>query len=308
LNDAFSSVSSYIREINEMLAHMANGDLRNTITREYIGQFASIKDSINIITSVLSDTMNEIMAASVQVLQCSEHLSESSSTLSHGASEQSVAVDELSETFGIISERTQSNADYTERAMQFTAESKNNAALGNNEMQKLLVAMDGIISSSTKINSIIKTIEDIAFQTNLLALNASVEAARAGEHGKGFSVVAEEVRNLAARSGNAAKETSELIQESINCVNDGFQRANDTAASLGKIVTNVDDVSDAIKNINDSSAGQIKAIEQVGNGLSQISNVVRENTASSEESAASAEELSCQAKMLEQRIAFFRTK
>jgi methyl-accepting chemotaxis protein len=307
-NTTAETIQSYIGEITDVLDAMAGGDLTREIGREYVGQFARIKAALNQINASLSGTMTEISGASDQVLTGARAISTSSMSLAQGATEQASSVEELNAMVSEIQTQTTENTDNSQQASKMADASKRNAEAGNIEMKELLQAMEGITQSSTKISNIIKTIEDIASQTNLLALNAAVEAARAGEHGKGFTVVAGEVRSLAEKSRQAAQETNNLIQESIQRVSDGTKRANDTAGSLEKIVKNVSDVSEVISRISSASLRQQEAITSVGDGLGQISQVVQSNSATSEESAAAAQELNGQSETLKQMISFFKTR
>ncbi|GHU50393.1 hypothetical protein AGMMS49975_01330 [Clostridia bacterium] len=308
LNDMAVSTDSYIDELNKVLSALSGGDLTQAITREYKGQFQTIRSSINNISETLSKTLGEISSASEQLLAGAKQISESSMQLATGATEQASSVEELNASVDIINSQTQGNAENAQNAAGISDKSTVNAQNGNAEMNKLLASMDGIRESSHNISKIIKVIEDIAFQTNLLALNASVEAARAGEHGKGFAVVADEVRNLAAKSQSAANETTGIIEDSIQKVNDGTVLANATAESLGLIVTNATEVSSIIGNISVSSREQAEAVAQVSIGLGKISEVVSSNSSTSEESAAAAEQLNSQAEMLRQLVSYFKFK
>jgi len=308
VNNTGEFVDSYIEEVSEILGHITKGDLTRSITREYKGDFTSIKTSINNITQTLRDTIKNIMSASDQVSSGSSLISQSAITLAQGASEQTVSIQELTDNINEINNQTHKNSQNAQQATALANTSKNNAETGNTEMSALLTAIDGIKSSSDQIGKIIKTIEDIAFQTNLLALNASIEAAHAGDHGRGFAVVAEEVRNLANKSNAAAKETSNLIAESIARVTEGTDRANDTAASLSEIVKNVDEVADVINKIHEASEQQTASINNISTGIRQITQVVQSNSATSQESAASSEELNSQADTLKELIGFFRIR
>ncbi len=306
LNFTVSTINSYIVEINKTLSDVASGDMTKKIGREYVGQFASIKDSINTISSSLNKTLSEITLAAEHVLSGARQISSSAMSLAEGATEQASAVQELTASVELINAQTQVNASSAGSANELSLKSTEYAKNGNVEMKEMLTSMQGIKDASNNISKIIKVIEDIAFQTNLLALNAAVEAARAGAHGKGFAVVAEEVRNLAARSQTAAKETTELIEDSINKVNDGTKIAQVTASSLELIVENASSVSAIITQISNASQEQAEAVSQVSIGLSQISQVIQTNSSTSEESASASEELNSQAEMLKEMVSFFK--
>ncbi|MDU5949175.1 MAG: methyl-accepting chemotaxis protein, partial [Paenibacillus macerans] len=203
---------------------------------------------------------------------------------------------------------TKLNAQNANEANKLAADSKNSALQGNEQMKDMLAAMREINDASSNISKIIKVIDEIAFQTNILALNAAVEAARAGQHGKGFAVVAEEVRNLAARSANAAKETTDMIEGSIDKVQEGTRIADQTAAALQSIVGDIEKVANLVGDIAMASTEQAAAITQINQGISQVSQVIQTNSATSEESAAASEELSSQAALLKQQVAQFKLK
>ncbi len=306
LQKMINSTSSYINEITESLEAIANGDLSRSISREYIGQFNSIKMSINGITEKLTRTIQEIKNSAGNVLTGARQISETSMHLATGTSNQASAVVELNASISEINRQSQENAEKTKEANSLSQKSIQGAKEGNAEMQSMLKSMEEIKEASKNISNIIRVIDDIAFQTNILSLNAAVEAARAGTYGKGFAVVAEEVRTLASRSSEAAKQTSELIENAIEKVTEGTDVAAVTAKSLETIVTDINAVSEIINSIYEASASQRESIAQVTVGINQINEVVQSNSSTSEEAAAAAQELSSQSELLSEVVSKFK--
>jgi methyl-accepting chemotaxis protein len=285
---------------------LADGDLTVEIN------ISSDKDVLGQSLSNLVDSLNEvvvsIMNSAEQVASGADLVSNSSMALSQGATEQASSVEQLTASLQEIGSKTTLSASNAQSANELARLAKKDAEEGNEQMKDMLSAMEAINVSSSSISKIIKVIDDIAFQTNILALNAAVEAARAGQHGRGFAVVAEEVRNLAAKSANAAKETTDMIEGSIKKVEAGTKIATETANALVKIVSEVAKAADLVENIAIASTEQASAIEQINQGILMISQVVQNNAATSEESAAASEELSSQAEQLKETISMFKVK
>ena len=312
LSDSMRQMSSKTKElINDsvhVLNEVASGNFDVSTEMEYIGVFKDIEKSINKITYDLSETMSQINVASEEVGAASDQVASGSQMLSQGATEQASAIQELSATIMEVSDKIKGTAENAQEANELTLESGRQVKDGNEQMKQMVKAMEEISFTSNEISRIIKTIDDIAFQTNILALNAAVEAARAGSAGKGFAVVADEVRNLAAKSAEAAKNTSTLIVNSIEAVDKGTEIVDNTAKSLEKIIDATKQTTVVVEAIAKASEEQASAINQITLGIEQISEVVQTNSATSEESAAASEELSGQAQMLKALIENFNLK
>ncbi|WP_373482448.1 methyl-accepting chemotaxis protein [Acetobacterium sp.] len=308
MNKTIAFLKQYVQEISETLEKVSNGNFNQEITTEYLGDFVNIKYAINDITAHLSEILTEIGNSANQVEAGSRQISDGGQALAQGTTEQASAIQQLSASIDEVAEETKKNAQNANQANERTLEVRATAEAGNKQMGDMVNAMEEINESSNNISKIIKVIDDIAFQTNILALNAAVEAARAGQHGKGFAVVAEEVRTLAARSAEAARETTGLIEGSIDKVEIGTKIANDTADSLEGILKSVAKVTDLVSNIAMASNDQATSIGQITQGIEQVSQVVQTNSATAEESAAASEELSGQAELLKNMVSEFKLK
>ena len=307
-DSTFKRLRDYIGEISNMLEDIAGGDLTGQITQVYVGDFASIRTSLNDILQKLNSTMGQIVTSAEHVSGGAEQMSTASQALSQGSVEQTAAVEELEEAIRSVADSVKQTAENVQRAREQVDGMGRQLVEGNQKMREMITAMEEISDSSNEIEKIIKTIEDIAFQTNILALNAAVEAARAGTAGKGFAVVADEVRNLAAKSAEASRSTSVLIGRSITAVSQGTQIADATGRQLESVVTGAHEIVETINGIAADTQIQAKAVEQIQNEMGQITSVVQTNSSTAEESAATSQELSTQASTLKQLVRTFHLR
>ena len=300
------SMKAVIKDIGQQLGAMSNGDFTVAPRAEYTGDYVSIKNALINIRESLSNTLNEINLSADQVFSGSAQVSDSAQTFSEGAADQAGSIDELAAAINEISYQVRETAANMEAARRLTAKAGEQVAVSNRQMEEMLLAMGEIGAKTEQIRAINNTIEEIAFQTNILALNAAVEAAHAGESGKGFAVVAGEVRRLAGKSTDAAKRTSDLIDGTVQAVEKGRKIANITAESLHNVVESTNEVLNTVDKIDEAAQHQAGSIVQVTQEIDQISYVVQNNSATSEESAAASEELSGQAQMLKELVGRFK--
>lgn len=303
-----NELSGYINEISEILLKISNGNLQSQVDRDYMGDFAPIKEALNKILNSLNNAYSDLGVAAQQVSTSANEISSGSQSLSSGTTEQAGSLEQLSATINEISNHVQKNAANANNAKSLTENAVQELEDGKRTVNKMLEAIERIRTSSYLITKIIKTIDEIAFQTNILSLNAAVEAARAGSAGKGFAVVADEVRNLANKSAKAAKNTNALIEDTVNAIENGTKIAGKTSDLMNKIVDASTNINNLVLQIADASSEQAVSIEQINEGVSQISSVVQTNSATAEESAASAEELSAQASLLNEKVARVQLK
>ncbi len=299
---------NYIGDISKSLSELDKGNLRFNIEMEYVGDFAPIKESFQHTINKLNNTFRNLNMSAQEVANSSEQVASGAQALAQGTTEQASSVEELASTINEINNHVANNAENAKQTSNQALTTVTELEMGKKQMEQMITAMNQINDSSSEISKIIKTIEDIAFQTNILALNAAVEAARAGSAGKGFAVVADEVRNLASKSAEASKNTSSLIEATVQAVQKGSNIANQTAESLDRIVVSSEESAKLIQEISKASQEQAETIAQVTIGIDQISSVIHTNSATSEESAAASEELSSQAQLLMNLVKQFKIR
>ncbi len=303
---AMNSMVEHLAYLSAEMDLIAQGDLTSDIKK--LSDEDVIADALYKMSDNLNNMFYEINIASSQVNTGASQVADGAQLLSEGSTQQATAVDELSSSISEISDMTEANAKMANNAASLTTSVRSNAENGTVQMQSMMQAVTEITAASQNINKVIKVIDDIAFQTNILALNAAVEAARAGAAGKGFAVVADEVRNLASKSAEAAKNTTTLIADSIEKAELGAKIAQETSTSLDDIVKGIVESTDIISKIADSSEQQAKGIQQITIGINSVAQVVQQNSATAEESAAASEEMSGQSSALQDLVANFKLK
>jgi methyl-accepting chemotaxis protein len=306
VNDTLDAVIKPVNEAAAVLEQIASRNMTVRMRGDYKGDLATIKHALNTAVDNLDQALTQAAESAQQVAGASLQISAGSQSLAQGANEQASSLEEVSSSLEEMSSMTKQNAENALQAKSLAGEAKSNAAGGVGAMGSMAAAINKIKESSDQTAKIVKTIDEIAMQTNLLALNAAVEAARAGEAGRGFAVVAEEVRNLAQRSAQAAKNTADMITESVKNAEQGVRISGEVANSFESIAASSKKVDDLISEIAAASQEQSQGIDQLNNAVAQMDKVTQQNAANSEESASSAEELSSQAEELQSMISQFK--
>lgn len=300
-----NGITTRLRSVLDAVEQVANGKLDVVLDTTYEDEIGQLSIHVAHMIGQLKEVILNIDSAAEQVHMGAKQVANTSSYLAQGATEQASSIEELSAAVEQINVQIKQNAEHASEMNGITNETKGLVTKSHEEMQQMLKAMEEINYSSTEVSKIIKVIDDIAFQTNILALNAAVEAARAGQHGKGFTVVAEEVRNLAARSAVAAKETTNMIEDSIKKAQTGMVLAENTAKELNHVVESINKVAVLTEEIFNSCDEQTQGIEQINEGTLQISNIIQSNSATSQEAAAASEELAGQAEVMRGEVSKF---
>ena len=303
---AVTTLNGYISDISDMMGEMAEGNFSYVSRINYKGDFMSIGASAKTLHDQMKDIVDNINLSSTEVYNGSAQLSNVATIMADGTIKQASATEELSASMSDISDKIAMNIEKAEKAQRLSHLSIETINEQKAQIESMLTAMTNIEESTNEIGKIIKSIDDLAFQTNILALNAAVEAARAGTAGKGFAVVADEVRNLANKSADAASNTSILIGSCIEAVNNGAEIARRTSEAMNSVIDNANSTNSLIDDITSQAHAQDEAVQQVRVGMSKISEVVQQNSANAEESAASCEQLNAQATTLRDKIAIFK--
>lgn len=302
LRQATRTLSTYVDDISHAMKQFSEGNFDVQPEVEWKGDFVDILDSFMMFEKSMSHTIRGIQSVADQVTSGAEQVAESSTGLAEGATEQAAITDNLAHTLNDISDQVAQNAENAQKISENTTEAGIEIDNSNQKMQEMVASMREINEASTEISNIISTINDIATQTNLLALNASIEAARAGEAGRGFAVVAEQVSVLADQCATAAKESTVLIETSVNAVQKGMVIADETAVRLHHIVDNSKEIAAEVSSIAQTMDQQKDSILQINHDVEKINDVVQTNSATSEECSAASQEMSSEAETLDNLI------
>lgn len=305
LQKTIHGLRSYIVDISQVLSGVAKKDLTVKSSVRYRGDFIPMQTALEEILTSLNTTLKHISSASEQVGEGSKQVAVSGQTLADNSSEQAATTESLSKAIEMVSGHIKNSAEYSLTIKSATESALLETTQGNEEMNRLLTSMGSIDDSAKQIQSIIRIIDDIAFQTNILALNAAIEAARAGEAGKGFSVVADEVRELAGKSAEAAKQTTQLINRTIASVEEGKHNTEKSAEVFQKIVEQTNTIDRLVSKVSESLKSQSDSVGELEEGMQRISTVTQSNSATAEESAATSEELLSQMEQLKKMIQEF---
>jgi methyl-accepting chemotaxis protein len=306
LMESFSKMIENTRRQAMVAEKLASGDM--TVEVDVRSQQDLLGQKLRELVQKNNEVLLNIATASDQVSAGSDQVSAGAQALSQGATEQASSVEELTSTIMEVSGDLKNSAANAQEAKRLSDEAEREVVRSNRQMQDLMVAMEEITQTSQEIGKIIKTIDDIAFQTNILALNAAVEAARAGSAGQGFAVVADEVRNLAGKSAEAAKTTTDLIESTLSAIKKGRGLTEEAAHSLSQVAEKTKTVDGKMQEIAEDIERESYAVAQIATGIDQVSAVVQTNSATAEESAAASEELAGQATLLREQISKYKLK
>ncbi|MCB1754076.1 MAG: cache domain-containing protein [Gammaproteobacteria bacterium] len=306
INDLLDVNEQIINDIQRVLGAMARGNLSETIQADYHGSFEQLKNDANATVAKLTEVIGKVKTGADQIRIDAGEIAQGNSNLSQRTDEQASSLEQTASSMEEMTSTVKQNSDNAAEASELATGARNMAEQGGSVVSLTVEAMSEINDSSRKIASIIGVIDEIAFQTNLLALNAAVEAARAGDQGRGFAVVANEVRNLAQRSANAAKEIKGLIEDSVCKVDNGTKLVDESGEMLEQIVTSVKKVSDIVAEIAAASNEQSIGIEQVSRAISHMDEMTQQNAALVEQAAAASESMSNLAQGMSGLMAFFQ--
>ena len=310
LRKSTNYTAAIVTDISESLGRMATGDFTKGTDNPdlYVGDYKEIKDALEDIADRLSTTLSQVRESSAQVSAGAQNMSEGASALAEGATDQAAAIEELTASVSTVTEQTRNVADAAEQSNEMAQKVKEDVDTSARKMHLVTDAMTRITEASKEIELVTNSIEAIAKQTQLLALNASIEAARAGDAGKGFAVVAGEISQLANQSSEAAKNTHQLISDTMDEISNGNEVVDETKAALEMVVESVNHVSEMMTTSGNMAKDQVTSMEQITEGIEQISNVVSNNSATAEESSAVSQQLSEESSMLNDLIDKFRVK